>query len=155
MLLTGHVDTAAAGTSSRPAATTWSERSRLADGAAATLAVETNVDTRDAARAFMCDIRLDLLRSFVVLAEELNFTRAANQLHLSQPGMSRRVLMLERAAGRTLIERSTRPAELTPAGRALLPHVKAILAAAALAVDALTGIPAQSQVSPEPPVDIR
>lgn len=56
------------------------------------------------------------LRYFLVLAEELNFTRAASQLHIAQQTLSDSVRQLERVVGVTLLDRSPRSVELTPAG---------------------------------------
>lgn len=69
------------------------------------------------------------LRAFVVLAEELNFTRAAERLHLAQQGLSATIRQLEERLGVQLFERSTRMVALTPPGAALLEHAPGILAA--------------------------
>ncbi len=63
------------------------------------------------------DVRLAQLQRFVVLAEELSFTRAAARLHLSQQVLSAQVRQLETALGVRLFDRTTRHVELTPAGR--------------------------------------
>ena len=59
-----------------------------------------------------------LLESFVVLGEELHFTRAADRLHIAQPALSQQIGRLERQVGATLFTRM--PVALTPAGEALL-----------------------------------
>jgi DNA-binding transcriptional LysR family regulator len=74
------------------------------------------------------DVELRHLRSFVAVAEELNFTRAAERLHLAQPALSAQIRQLEQRVGARLLERTTRRVELTPAGRALLEAVPALLA---------------------------
>ena len=56
------------------------------------------------------------LRAFVAVAEELNFTRAAERLHLAQQAVSKSVGQLERELGVELLERTTREVRLT-AGR--------------------------------------
>ena len=58
------------------------------------------------------------LRAFVAVAEELNFTRAAERLHLGQQAVSKSVGQLERELGVALLERTTREVRLTPAGDA-------------------------------------
>jgi DNA-binding transcriptional LysR family regulator len=59
------------------------------------------------------------LRVFVAVAEQLSFTRAAEELHLTQQSVSRTIGELERELGVTLLERTTREVRLTPAGIAL------------------------------------
>jgi DNA-binding transcriptional LysR family regulator len=57
------------------------------------------------------------MRSFVVLASERNFTRAADRLHIAQPPLSRQIQQLEAELGAELIDRTARPLRLTAAGR--------------------------------------
>ena len=61
---------------------------------------------------------LDLTRSFLVLAEELNFRRTAQRLGIDQSALTRRIQRLEQFLGFALFERTTREVSLTPAGRA-------------------------------------
>ncbi|NUR71006.1 MAG: LysR family transcriptional regulator [Hamadaea sp.] len=75
------------------------------------------------------DIDLRLLRYFLVLAEELHFTRAAQRLFVSQPALSNQVRRLERYAGSRLFDRTTRGVELTPAGQAFHPYAERAVAA--------------------------
>lgn len=56
------------------------------------------------------------LRAFIVTAEELNFRRAAERLHMSQPPLSRMIAGLEHGLETKLFERNTRSVNLTPAG---------------------------------------
>lgn len=71
-----------------------------------------------------------LLRSFLVLAEELHFGRAAERLHLAQPALSQQLRRLEQQVGAELFVRSSRAVELTNAGRAMLePAGEAVRAA--------------------------
>jgi acetyl esterase/lipase len=72
-------------------------------------------------------IELRHLRSFVAVAEELNFGRAAEQLFLSQPALSRQIRALEQFVGVELFRRSTHQVELTLAGEALLDRARGIL----------------------------
>jgi DNA-binding transcriptional LysR family regulator len=76
-------------------------------------------------------MELRQLEYLVAVAEEANFTRAAQRVHISQSGISAQVKELERDLGATLIDRSSRAARLTGAGAAALPHARAALAAAA------------------------
>jgi DNA-binding transcriptional LysR family regulator len=75
-------------------------------------------------------MELKQLRSFVTVAEELHFSRAAARLHLAQSALSAQIRRLETEIGGPLLLRSTRQVELTPAGQALLTEGRAILAAA-------------------------
>jgi monoterpene epsilon-lactone hydrolase len=72
-------------------------------------------------------VELRHLRSFVAVAEELNFGRAAEQLYLSQPALSRQIRALEQLVGCQLFRRSTHRVELTLAGEALLDRAHKVL----------------------------
>ena len=61
-------------------------------------------------------MRLRQLQCFVVLAEELSFTRAAQRLNMSQPPLSTQIQTLERELGVDLINRTSRKVALTRAG---------------------------------------
>ncbi|MFC9763460.1 LysR substrate-binding domain-containing protein [Rhodococcus jostii] len=64
------------------------------------------------------DFSRRLLEQFVVLAEELHFSRAAERLSMSQPPLTQAIKRLEKTIGVPLLERSTRQVQLTPAGKA-------------------------------------
>src|SRR5437870_7509201 len=85
-------------------------------------------------------IELRHLRSFVAVAEELNFSRAAERLYLSQPALSRQIRTLERVVGCELLRRSTHRVELTLAGAALLDRARPVLAALDEAVAAARSV---------------
>lgn len=69
------------------------------------------------------------LRYFVAVAEHLHFTRAAEALFVSQPALSKQVRALEERLRTPLFTRDRRSVGLTPAGEALLPHARTVLAA--------------------------
>ena len=68
------------------------------------------------------------LRYFAVLAEELNFTRAAARLHISQPPLSLQIAQLERELEVRLFDHTNRRVTLTEAGASFLNDVRATLA---------------------------
>jgi DNA-binding transcriptional LysR family regulator len=70
------------------------------------------------------------LRYFLAVAEERNFTRAAERLHIAQPALSRQVRELERELGVELLSRTTHKVEPTEAGRMLLERGPGLLDAA-------------------------
>src|SRR5438876_4143451 len=70
------------------------------------------------------------LESFLAVAREGSFSRAAARIHLSQPTLSEHIRELEREMGAPLFDRSGRRASLTDAGRAFAPHAAHIVAAA-------------------------
>lgn len=73
------------------------------------------------------------LACFVAVAEELNFSRAARRMHITQPPFSRQIQKLEDELGTRLLIRSAQSVTLTPAGSALLDEARHILSLAARA----------------------
>ena len=80
-------------------------------------------------------MQLHHLKAFLVLAEELNFRRAADRLALTQPGLSEQLHQLERALGCRLFVRDRSGTRLSAAGESLLP----LAAEAASAVEDFVG----------------
>lgn len=78
---------------------------------------------------------LDQARSFVAVAEELHFGRAAERLNMTQPPLSRQIQKLERTVGVELLERDNRRVSLTAAGQAFLQDARRLVVAAERAPD--------------------
>jgi DNA-binding transcriptional LysR family regulator len=88
-------------------------------------------------------MELRQLEYFVAVAEEANFTRAAERIHVAQPAVSAQIQRLERELGQSLLDRSRRTVRLTAVGEAALPYARAALAAVAdmqIAVDELSDL---------------
>ncbi|MSU88804.1 LysR family transcriptional regulator [Rhodobacteraceae bacterium 2CG4] len=77
---------------------------------------------------------LNQLRCFVCVAEELSFRRAALRLNMTQPPLSRQIMMLEHAVGARLLDRNNRVIRLTAAGQSFLASATEILERAEFAV---------------------
>ncbi|MDM0112547.1 LysR family transcriptional regulator [Variovorax sp. J22R133] len=75
-------------------------------------------------------IDLRAWRQFLAVAEELHFGRAAVRLHMTQPPVTQAIAQLEKSLGVMLFDRTRRRVALTPAGEALLPDVRDLLARA-------------------------
>jgi DNA-binding transcriptional LysR family regulator len=73
---------------------------------------------------------LDQARSFIAVAEELHFGRAAARLNMTQPPLSRQIQKLEKTLGVELLERDNRRVALTAAGRAFLVESRKLVVAA-------------------------
>jgi DNA-binding transcriptional LysR family regulator len=80
-------------------------------------------------------VELRHLRYFVAVAEELNFSRAAERMHMAQPPLSAAIQQLERDVGVELFVRTTREVKLTDAGRAFLQGARRTLADAERAAE--------------------
>ncbi|WP_086838577.1 LysR family transcriptional regulator [Amycolatopsis kentuckyensis] len=73
------------------------------------------------------DLDLRLVRYFLVVAEQLNFARAAEQLRVAQPSLSRQIQRLENALGVRLLERTSQGSRFTAAGAAFLPRAQQLV----------------------------
>ena len=83
----------------------------------------------------MDDVEVRELRYFIAVAEELNFTRAAERLGIAQPPLSTAIGKLERKLGVTLLDRTSRRVTLTPAGATLLDQGRVAVEQVAAAVE--------------------
>jgi DNA-binding transcriptional LysR family regulator len=74
-------------------------------------------------------MKLDTLgvQAFISIADHAGFQRAANELHISQTAITRRLQNLETHLGVKLIERTTRTVALTPTGRDFLPQARRLM----------------------------
>ncbi len=84
-------------------------------------------------------VELRLYRYVVVLAEELNFTRAALRLHVAQPSLSKQIRELEDYLGAQLFERTKREVRLTAAREAFAAEARLTLFHAERAVQGARG----------------
>jgi DNA-binding transcriptional LysR family regulator len=80
------------------------------------------------------DVEMRHLRALLALAEELNFTRAAERLHLTQQALSGQIRQLEERVGTQLVQRDSHGVQLTRAGATLLEHARPLLAGAERAI---------------------
>lgn len=85
-------------------------------------------------------VELSTLRVFLVAAEELNFSKAAKRLHMSQSAVSQNIQSMERAYNTELFIRSGRSIDLSEAGQSILPMVREVLLTARLLEDGIQDI---------------
>lgn len=89
-------------------------------------------------------MNLNQLKYFVAVAEQHSFTKAATQCYISQTAITQQIQALETSIGVELLDRSSRPISLTPAGEVFMREAKAILVRMESAVsqtrDASTGL---------------
>jgi DNA-binding transcriptional LysR family regulator len=83
------------------------------------------------------DLELRLVRYFTVVAAHQHFGRAAADLHVAQPALSRQIQRLEKYLGARLLERTPQGTRLTSAGQTFLPQARALLQAARRAESAV------------------
>lgn len=72
-------------------------------------------------------MKIETLREFVTLIKRRSFTDAAKELHMSQPGLSTHINILEKDLGYRLVERGANTVNLTPAGVEFLKYAQRIL----------------------------
>jgi DNA-binding transcriptional LysR family regulator len=93
------------------------------------------------------DLDLRLVRYFTVVAARRHFGRAAAELMIAQPSLSRQIRQLEQQLGVRLFDRDPRGTALTAAGEVFLPRARALLKAAAQAAAAAKAVAQPSKVT--------
>ena len=83
-------------------------------------------------------MELRWLTAFVTVAEELNYRRAAERLHVAQPAISQQIMNLEKDLGVKLFDRNNRSVQLTDSGDAFLAPCRFALSALAVSYTHLT-----------------
>ncbi|MFD7918710.1 LysR family transcriptional regulator [Streptomyces sp. NPDC059740] len=78
----------------------------------------------------MTDLDIRLVRYFTTVASHLHYGRAAAELHIAQPSLSRQISQLEVQVGARLLDRTRQGTRLTEAGEAFLPHARALVRSA-------------------------
>ncbi|MFI7067885.1 LysR family transcriptional regulator [Kribbella sp. NPDC050124] len=92
------------------------------------------------------DLDLRLVRYFTVVAEQRHFGRAAAELHITQPSLSRQIRSLEQQLGARLLDRTPQGSRLTEAGEVFLPRAQALLRSAAEATAATQAAASPSRI---------
>ena len=95
----------------------------------------------------VADLDLRLVRYFVAVAEHRHFGRAAADLRIAQPSLSRQVRSLEQQLGARLLDRTSQGTRLTEAGEVFLPRAKALLRSAAQAAAATRAAAQPSRIT--------
>ena len=93
------------------------------------------------------DLDLRLVRYFVAVAQHRHFSRAAAELRIAQPSLSRQVRSLEQQLGARLLDRTPHGTQLTEAGEVFLPRAKALLRSAAQAAAATKAAAQPSRIT--------
>jgi DNA-binding transcriptional LysR family regulator len=93
------------------------------------------------------DLDLRLVRYFIAVAEHRHFGRAAADLHIAQPSLSRQIRGLEQQLGARLLDRTPQGTRLTEAGEVFLPRAKALLRSAAQAAAAARAAAKPSRIT--------
>jgi DNA-binding transcriptional LysR family regulator len=93
------------------------------------------------------DLDLRLVRYFTVVAEHRHFGRAAAELVIAQPSLSRQVRRLEQQLGARLFDRTPQGTSLTAAGEVFLPRARALLKSAAQAAAATKAAAQPSKIT--------
>jgi DNA-binding transcriptional LysR family regulator len=95
----------------------------------------------------IADLELRLVRYFTVVAEHRHFGRAAAELRVAQPSLSRQIRHLEQQLGARLLDRTPQGTRLTAAGEVFLPRARALLRSAAQAAAATRAAAQPSRVT--------
>ena len=98
-------------------------------------------------QASVPDLDLRLVRYFTVVAECRHFGRAATELRIAQPSLSRQIRQLEQRLGARLLDRTPQGSQLTEAGEVFLPRAKALLRTAAQAAAATRAAAQPSRIT--------
>ncbi|HTJ68492.1 MAG TPA: LysR substrate-binding domain-containing protein [Actinospica sp.] len=93
------------------------------------------------------DLDLRLVRYFTVVADLLHFGRAAEELRVAQPSLSRQIARLEQTIGARLFDRTTQGTKLTEAGEVFLPKARSLLKSAAQATASARAAASPSRIT--------